>query len=816
MRAPRPVIFAVLATFLFVAGCDSAAERAQRHYESGMQYLQAGDVDRALVEFRNVFKLDNQHREARIAYAQAERDRGNLREAYSQYLRLLEQYPADTVTLRALSQLAADNSQWDDARKYVALALQAAPDDPELTAIQIYSDYGTAIDANDAASILNAVRAAKEMRQSRPGDPRLTKVVIDDLIRSQSLDAALTELDAAIRLNPTERIFYAQRLSVYAALNQTDKIEAGLIEMAQVFADAPEMHEALLRWYLSRKEIDKAEALLRSAVKPDDANVQPEIELVRFLGQYRSADAAIAELDKAIAAGQSVAVFRSARAGFRFDNGDREGAIAEMEEIIKTESGTDDARKVKVALARMQEAVGNYVAARALVEEILADDSGEVEAVRLKANWLIFDDNVAEAVSLLRGAIDQNPRDAGLMTLLAQAYERDGNRELVGEMLSRAVEASGRAPTESLQYAQFLAANNDLIAAESVLIDSLRIAPGTPDLLIPLGQIYLQLKDWPRTETVAAELEALGQPQLAAAVAGLRAGILQGQQRGDEALTYLEQAASGEGAALEAKVALLRNHIANGRMVQAQAFAAKILADDPDNIDLQALNAGTLAAAGNAAAAEAAYGAIVQKDPARSQSWLNLYRIVKADPQRQEAAAQLLEQALAANPDSGDLLWAKAGQLEAAGDIEGSIAIYEQLYKKNSGNPIVANNLASLLSNFRTDPESLKRAEIIARRLRGSGIAPYQDTYGWIAYQNGKYQEAVEELEQAAVGLPEDPVVQYHLGMTYLKLDRKEDAAAKFTAILALVKPDDSRDFVIAAKTELEKLTSAGIVATSP
>ena len=651
MRTPRPVIFAVLAVFLFVAGCDSAAERAQRHYESGMQYLQAGDVDRALVEFRNVFKLDNQHREARLAYAEAERGRGNLREAYSHYLRLQEQYPDDLVTLRGLAQLASDNAQWDEARKFVTLALAAAPDDPELKAIKIYTDYGIAVDASDAATIVSSVKAAKDMRLAAPTDMRLAKVIIDDLIRSQSLDQALVELDAAVRLAPTERIFYAQRLSVYAALNQTDQIEAGLVEMARVFPDAPEMQEALLRWYLSRNDLDKAEAVLRAAVKPDDKDVQPEIELIRFLGEFRSADAAIAELDKAIAAGNSVAVFRSARAGFRFDQGDHDGAIAEMEEIVQSESGTEDARKVKVALARMQQAVGNNIAARALVEEILAEDSGEVEAVKLKANWLIFDDNVGEAVSLLRGAIDQNPRDAGLMTLLAQAYERDGNRELVGEMLSRAAEASGKAPTESLQYAQFLASNNDLLAAESVLIDSLRIAPGNVDLLIPLGQIYLQLKDWPRAETVAAEMETLAQPQFAAAVAGLRASILQGQQRGDEAISYLEQAATGEGAGLDAKAALLRNHIANGRMAEARAFAAEILAEDPGNIDLQALNAGTLAASGDAAAAEAAYAAVVQNDPTRSQSWLNLYRIVKADPQRQNAADQLLEPGAYRQPD---------------------------------------------------------------------------------------------------------------------------------------------------------------------
>ena len=54
-----------------VSGCDSAKERAEKFYQSGLSYLEAGDIDRALVEFRNVFKLDGQHHDARLAYADA-------------------------------------------------------------------------------------------------------------------------------------------------------------------------------------------------------------------------------------------------------------------------------------------------------------------------------------------------------------------------------------------------------------------------------------------------------------------------------------------------------------------------------------------------------------------------------------------------------------------------------------------------------------------------------------------------------------------------------------------------------------------------
>ena len=85
---------------LILAACDTAEERAEGHYQTGLGLLEEGDVDRALIEFRNVFKLDGFHREARLGFARIEEDRGNLQGAYGHYLLLIERYPED---LQALS-----------------------------------------------------------------------------------------------------------------------------------------------------------------------------------------------------------------------------------------------------------------------------------------------------------------------------------------------------------------------------------------------------------------------------------------------------------------------------------------------------------------------------------------------------------------------------------------------------------------------------------------------------------------------------------------------------------------------------------------
>ncbi|MGB7270973.1 MAG: tetratricopeptide repeat protein, partial [Albidovulum sp.] len=684
---------ALLSVTLLVSACDTAQERAERYYQSGLTYLQAGDVERALVEFRNVFKLDGGHRDARVAYAEAEYKRGNVREAYGQFLRLVEQYPNDLQGLKALADMAAANGQWVDAGKFIATGLAVDPGDVRLQALKIFNDYGQAVEANDAAVQVARVKAARALRETAPEELFLRKVIIDDLIRAQSLDAALVEIDSAIELAPQERLLYAQRLSILAALGKDAEVEQGLIGMLAQFPDAPEMQEALVRWYLARKEYDKAEAYLRANIDPASDDAAPEVELVRFLGLYRGPEAAIAELDAAIKSGKSVSIFRSARAGFLFDLGDRNGAIAEMEDILKTETDGNETRAIKVGLARMQLAVGNAVAARALVEDVLSEDSGQIEAVKLKATWLILGDQVGEAITLLRRAIDQNPRDADLMTLMAQAYERDGNRDLMREMLAQAVDASGRAPAESLRHAQVLAGEDKLLAAETVLIEALRLSPGNKDLLLPLGRIYLSIKDWSRAEAVARELENLSDPSLFGDVAGIRAAVLEGQQRAGDAVTYLETLASEEGAKIDAKIAVLRNHLNNGRNEQALAYSAKILADDPQNLDLQYINAAVQGMAGNPAVAEDAYRKILTVDRARPLVWLALYRVLLSDEGRKAEAAGVLDEGLAAVPNSAELLWAKAGILEAAGDIEAAIAIYEDLYKENSANPIIANNL---------------------------------------------------------------------------------------------------------------------------
>ncbi|MFN7225574.1 MAG: tetratricopeptide repeat protein, partial [Paracoccaceae bacterium] len=169
----------------------------------------------------------------------------------------------------------------------------------------------------------------------------------------------------------------------------------------------------------------------------------------------------------------------------------------------------------------------------------------------------------------------------------------------------------------------------------------------------------------------------------------------------------------------------------------------------------------------------------------------------------------ILDAGLKRMPESSILLWIKAGKLERAGDIDGAIAIYDQMYAKDSGNQIIANNLASLITTHRTDAADLERAYAIARRLRGSQVPAFQDTYGWIEFRRGNLEDSLTYLEPAARGLPNDALAQFHLGMAYAALGRTDQAKATLEAALTLAGDSPLAQFAMARETRVTLGTAA-------
>ncbi|WP_425102240.1 tetratricopeptide repeat protein [Tropicibacter sp. S64] len=779
----------LLVSVTLLSGCESDEEKAERFYQSALTYLEEQDVDRALIELRNVFNHNGFHKEARLLYAGLNYERGNYPEAYGQYLRLVEQYP-DTVEARErLALMALERRNWDEAIRHGEQAIALGPDRVDSRAIATALSYRTAVLARNEDGQATAAEAARTLLEEAPDAIAARRVVIDDLLRREDSAAALEQVDLALKTVPASLEFNMMRAQLLANLGRIEEIGPHLQSMYALFPGNEDIRTSLIRWYIAQQDFAGAEAFLRAEAGTPAEDPEGNMAIVELLQRTQGPDAAKTELDRLIAeAGEGAPgeLYRAARASADFATGKQSEGIAAMQAVIEGAQPSDQTRRIRVMLAQMLVSTGNVVGAREQVETVLQEDPTHVGGLKLRAAWMIQDDKPGEAISDLRTALDQSPRDTDILALMAEAHLRDGSPELAQERLSMAVQISNNGPVESVRYARYLVSRNRLQQAESVLIAARKNAEGNVEILGLLGEIYLRQQKWPQAQSIIDTLRQIDTPQASQLARVYQSSILLGQNRIEESLDYLRsQIDADNGADLSAVIQLVRTQVLTGRLDEARAYVDEQLEANPDSIPLELLSANVHALQGQLKEAEDIYRDLLSRQPDIEPAILQLQVLLRATD-REDEAEQLVSRSLELLPKSRRLRLLEAYRLEKRGKYEDAIAIYEILYEEQTSDVVVANNLASMLSNHRDDPQDLNRAYAIARRLTGSEVPAFQDTLGWILFQRGEVEEAIVQLEAAAKALPEEASVAAHLGLAYAEAGRTEEAKTELQRSLDL------------------------------
>ncbi len=803
IRKKSRFVAAVLIS-LALAACESDEERANAFYESGLELLEQGEVARAVVEFRNVLAIDENHREARSIYAKSVLELGEPREAYAQYLRLVEQYPDDVDGRVVLSELSFQNNSFEEFERHSIAAIELAPENPKVQLISLAREYRVASEAEQVQKLDDIGRQSQELIKDNPESVMLQRILIDTYLRDRNFEAALKQIDEAIALEPNNQRLYALKASIAAELGEDGQLEEVLKQMITLFGDNDDVKRNLINFYMSRDRADDAEAFLRSISDLMADDLDPFIALVQFITQRKGPTAGIAELDKALEQRPDHSIIRAVKAGILFDMGQQDNAISELEAVLETAEPSPETNRIKLALAKMLIVGGNEVGARRLVEEVIAADAFNGVALKMQATWQIDADQVDDAITSLRAALDNNPQDVQAMSLMARAHIRAGNRDLARDFMGLAAETSTFAPAESLQYAKFLIEEERFLPAEDVLTKGLRTSPNQPDLLIELGRLYIEIEDFARAEQVENSLRNAGNPATLRAADELRIRLLGRREGTSNAIQFLEGLAEND-TDLAAKISLVRARLSSGDLPGALDSVRAYLEEDPDNQLLRYTLYVTETANGNFETAETGFRGLLDDDPLQERIWIELIRTVSIQGEPDRASA-IIDEALEVLPDSPNLLWAKATALEQSNEIDGAIAIYEKLYSQNSESVVVANNLASLLVTHRDDEASVDRAFSVARRLADTRVPAFQDTYGWILYRRGDFEEAVRYLEPAADRLQGDPTVQYHLAKVYIALNQNKKAVEQLKRSIEIAEPLNQWPQIEQARQELKKL----------
>jgi tetratricopeptide (TPR) repeat protein len=455
--------------------------------------------------------------------------------------------------------------------------------------------------------------------------------------------------------------------------------------------------------------------------------------------------------------------------------------------LIKASTAADDIAAARTRLADLSFSQKNIAGTESVVADLLKADARSVAGLRLRGMVRIEQGRTEEAVGDLRQALNDQPKSPELLMLLGRAYERAGSIELADKNYSDAMKAANYAPRVGLDYATFLERRGIRQHAENVLTELATRNPGEVGVLSALAQAKLARQDWVGAQEIAEALRKLGNQ--AGTADQIVAAVLGGQRKYEESLGVLQSAQASNPNALQPMYALVRTYIQAQRADRAEAFLQSVLKANPANADAYVLLGFAQLARNAPNDAEKSFSSAIERQPKSVGGYQALADLHLRRGNR-DAAVAVVRAGLNQLPGNSVLRLIEAGTLELKREYEAAIAAYEGMLKDEPGSMVVANNLASLLSDQRTDKASLERASVVAARLRNSPLPHFKDTLGWISFQRGDHKAAVPLLEDAARELPNVALVRYHLAMAYGAIDQQGKAADQLRQALELAKED--------------------------
>jgi tetratricopeptide (TPR) repeat protein len=314
-----------------------------------------------------------------------------------------------------------------------------------------------------------------------------------------------------------------------------------------------------------------------------------------------------------------------------------------------------------------------------------------------------------------------------------------------------------------------------------------------------LAQIRLARQNWTGAQEIAESIRRSGNS--GGAADQIVGAALVGRNKYDEAIAAFQNAYNAAPTAAQPMDLLVGALVKANKKDQATIFLKSVLAKNPDDANALILLGSLQASSGATDQALKSFSAAVKAKPTNAAGYQALAAFY-LNQKNYDEAIRVMQRGTQQLPDTIALHRTLADAFARKGDFETAISEYEFILDKQPDDLIAANNLASLLLDYRTDKASLERAQSLAAILRKSQIPQFKDTLGWASYRRGDYRTAVSLSEEAVAALPDEPAIRYHLAMGYIANDLPGKASEQLKKALELAPRSDLAE---AIRTALKK-----------
>ncbi|MCU0588415.1 MAG: tetratricopeptide repeat protein [Syntrophobacteraceae bacterium] len=789
-RAPGRLTAALAACILslVVAGCGTKEEKVAKFISRGDALLEAGSLDKAILEYKNAIQIDPKAAAPRLSVGKAYLAQKDIRQAYQSLTAAVELDPSLDAARIELASLLATAAMGKEALDHIAKLVKPEAHQPKVDlikaralvsmkkhpeAIELLRGVKDGNSSRDVQALLTIgfrevkdfqamEGAALRWRSLDPRSPAPYLVLAQHAVQQGDKQRAVKELDALVSANeqsPVMALLRAQTLSELGMKEEADKAFEAL-------PAEPDLIKARADHYVKMGKADKARESLVGLLASNPADADAAVRLSRILVAGGRLDDAIGWLDKSL--------------GVEMEKADRERLMLAKASILA------DQRKVDEALR--------------LADEVLKQNQGSLEGHFLVGSLLLAAGKAEEAEIHLNQVVTGRPENVTAHSLLARSQFINNKEGMALETLKSGVKANAASVELRLDLVRALLAGKDTDQAVRVLSDGLSIKADEPLLLRARGEIFTAARDYSRAETDFRKVVEL-QP-------GDPGGFLEmgrlmlAQGKSDDAMGWYRKAMEKEGGWQQALPILLSIHLERSDAKAALALAEEQVKKHPDAALAHHLLGQILLRGGNSARAQAAFIKATELAPDWLEPYRGLIEAYKKDDRGDKVLVKL-EEIHGKRPSSATTL-VLAQLLEERQKFDEANRLYQDLIEKSGQSPSVMNDVAFLFAERRTSPKDLDlAADLAARALSMQPENPaYLDTVAWIAFKQGKVEDAWLHLQQALQKSPGAGTVHYHAAVVaHARGDRK--SAMEFLD-KALQQPMDPLSLEAAMKLKKE------------
>lgn len=781
-----------------MVGCGGAEQRRTKYLERGEGYFVAGNFEKARVEFRNALQIDPKDAQAHYQAGRAAEKLGDPRAAAGHYQAAIDNNAAHHDARAALARLflfgGAPQRALDLAQEGLKLEPQSAP---------LLTARGAA--RSQLGDVPGAFEDAEASLKLNPAD-EYTVALLSSLYRQNARsDRAIEVVQTGLQHLPQStdlRVILAELELAHERPEQAEAQMKKVVELAP--ADLTHRYR-LARFYILQKNLDAAEAVLRDAVSIEAEEVDPKLALAQFLATHRNLERAEAELRRFADAEVGNAELQLALGRFHESHHQTDKAAPVYRELIEREGTRPIGLAARNRLAALEIQAGRTAEAEKLIAAVLQENARDNDALALRGNLALAKGDAAGAITDLRSVLRDQPNSPVIKRALARAHLQNNELALAEEMLKSAMENAPADVGVRQDLARLLTQTGRAQQAVTLLEQVADEAREDVAVYEHLFRAQVAAKDVAGARRTADRVERLWPNRpLGAYLVGT---VAEADRRYADAQQAYERSLKIQPDGAEPLGALVRLHVMQKQPERALESIDASLAHKPHNVIALNLKGEILASQGKFEAAKTTFDEVLAGAP---KWWVPYRGLALAQIAQKDTAAAVatLERGLAATDHSAPLATDLSALYERLGKPEEAIRVYEGLVNKDPKLAAAANNLAMLLASYRSDGESLNKADELTKSIVASGEPAFLNTRGWVKYKQGQYSEAVRLLQEALQrNARPSPAMEYHLGMAQLKAGNRAEAVRHLTSAVS-----SGAKFVgdEEARQTLERLTPAG------